>query len=666
MILKTKIITVIILVLLLVVGASTAVVLKLQENRFMEHALHEARLINNLFVQSIKDSMQEGRTEDVQKIISNISDNTEITTLRILSADGEILKSRDPDEFGSRSLLFVRSALSGTDSASFVKDDQIISYRIIRNEPQCYGCHDSRLDINGIVEVGLSIKRHKQDVAAIRRFLIFSGAFTVVIIALILSVLFTSRVIKPLNRLVHTIREVERGDWDARVSVDSDDEIGVIGTSFNKMLAEIKSLYDKNIRKEREISRIKSELDNKRRLEHLNSQLEFKIRELEAANRSIITLSGEVREKNKQLGTMVERLKMINEVGRVLSSVIQKDEIVRLIIKTSAEVLNARQGIIHIDSSGRSALTLHYRQGVGVEKLSDLSLEFKDSYARLLKDGKPMVIRREGGTSSKNAVAAKAIGVPLRMKGEIVGAMLVEEKMDGSPFTDDEIELLSTLSRQAMVAIENAWLYERLKFNYLSTIQSLVNALEASDPYTKGHSERVRYLSVQIADYIGLEQKEIDALEHAAILHDIGKIGIDSSLLNKEGELTKDELQQIKTHPVIGEEILGPIETLSGVRTTVLQHHERYDGYGYPFGLMGEEISLKARILAVADTFDAMITNRPYREAMTFDRVIDELKREAGAQFDPYIVDAFVNLLNERGRELLSEVGYSIKTEATN
>ncbi len=666
MVLRTKIITIIILVLLFVIGATTLIVLRLQEDRAHKQTLHEANLINTLFVQSIKEAMKQGRKSDVQKIILNISEAPEIVSLRILSPHGEILKSQNPEELGTRSRSFPDDTGKMKDTVSFLTRDEVLSYRIIMNEPECHGCHDAGRSINGIIEMGIDVSRYRKDMASVRRFMIFSGAFMVSLVALILSLLLSKHIMSPLHRLTQAIRSVEKGDWNTRVSIRSDDEMGIIGRSFNKMVSEIDRLYNKNLKKERELLGIKSELDHKRKLEHLNSQLHFKVKELESANRSIITLSHELRDKNKELAKMVDHLKMINEVGRVLNSIIQKDEIVKLIIKTSAEVLNARSGVIHIDSAGRPSLTLNYKKGIGVEKVQDLSLDFKDTYARIVQDGKHFVVKADATVSADPTEYGKAIGVPLRIRGEIVGAMLIEEKIDGSSFTEDEIELLSTLSRQAMVAIENSWLYEKLKYNYLSTIQALVNALEASDPYTKGHSERVRCLAVELSNDIGLDQKEVDALEHAAILHDIGKIGIETTLLNKEGTLTKEEHQQIKTHPVIGEEILGPIETLKGVRSTILQHHERYDGMGYPFGLVGEEITLKARVLAVVDTFDAMMTHRPYRGAMSYEKTLDELKKEAGSQFDPYIVKSFIKILHEKGRELLEEAGYDISVGSVN
>jgi HD-GYP domain-containing protein (c-di-GMP phosphodiesterase class II) len=165
-------------------------------------------------------------------------------------------------------------------------------------------------------------------------------------------------------------------------------------------------------------------------------------------------------------------------------------------------------------------------------------------------------------------------------------------------------------------------------------------------------------LSVELGRFLGLDFKELELLEHAAILHDIGKIGIDNFILQKNGRLSTKEYSIIKTHPLIGDEILQPIGTLDGVRNTIIQHHERYDGTGYPFGIRGDEISLKSKILSVVDTFDAMMTDRPYRKALSIDEVMAELRANAGTQFDAHVVAAFIDLITTDGERILSLPGY--------
>lgn len=206
-------------------------------------------------------------------------------------------------------------------------------------------------------------------------------------------------------------------------------------------------------------------------------------------------------------------------------------------------------------------------------------------------------------------------------------------------------EGLSTLSTQIALALEEDRLRDNLKQLFLSTIKALSTAIEAKEPYLKGHSQNVSRYAVIVGKALKLSQEEIDSLELAGILHDIGKIGIDDSILKKKGPLTKEERKVIEKHPVIGAKIIESVTALGPAIETVLYHHERWDGHGYPKGLSGEEIPLLARILGIADAYDAMTTERVYRPALTIEEAIEELKREAGKQFDPRLVNVFIQIL---------------------
>jgi len=187
---------------------------------------------------------------------------------------------------------------------------------------------------------------------------------------------------------------------------------------------------------------------------------------------------------------------------------------------------------------------------------------------------------------------------------------------------------------------------EEIRRSYLSTVQSLANAIEASDKYTRGHCERVSNISLAIAKKMGLGEDELNALEFASILHDIGKIGVPSAVLNKEGKLTTEEFDMIKKHPTIGYDILSDVDFLYESRKILLEHHERIDGTGYPRGLKGDDISLLAKIISVADAYDAMTSSRPYRKIpLTDEQVKTELIKGKGTQFDSEVVDNFLELL---------------------
>lgn len=182
-------------------------------------------------------------------------------------------------------------------------------------------------------------------------------------------------------------------------------------------------------------------------------------------------------------------------------------------------------------------------------------------------------------------------------------------------------------------------LYIDMRKNYFETMNVLVRAIEANDPYTSGHSLRVSIYSEAIAKELGLPQNKVDMIKSAALLHDIGKIGIDKNILNKNGKLEKDEFDTIKSHPEIGASIIADMSYLSNLSDIIKHHHERNDGKGYPDGLDHDSIPLETSILIIADSFDAMTTDRPYRSALSLEDALNELKINAGTQFNPDIVD---------------------------
>ena len=199
-----------------------------------------------------------------------------------------------------------------------------------------------------------------------------------------------------------------------------------------------------------------------------------------------------------------------------------------------------------------------------------------------------------------------------------------------------------------LLARQSFELYTRMRKIYLDTIRTLAATIDAKDPYTHGHSERVSQLAVQLAKRLDFAETEMEYLEYAAILHDIGKIGIEDRILGKKDRLTDEEYDKIKEHPVIGASIIGSIEFLQKCSQTVLHHHERYNGGGYPHGLKGEEIPRTARLLAVVDAYDAMNSDRPYRKKLSENDILEEIERESGKQFDPAIARTFISLIKEK------------------
>ena len=193
-------------------------------------------------------------------------------------------------------------------------------------------------------------------------------------------------------------------------------------------------------------------------------------------------------------------------------------------------------------------------------------------------------------------------------------------------------------------------LYTKMRKVYLDTIRALAAAIDAKDPYTKGHSERVAKIAVVLATELNLSDREIENIEYTALLHDIGKIGIDDRILGKSSKLSNEEFKKIKEHPIVGAKIIEPVDFLKNSYEVIYHHHERYDGDGYPDGLKEKDIPLCARIIAVADAYDAMGSDRPYRKKLSKEKILKEFTEQSGKQFDPQIVNALMLIL-KRERE---------------
>lgn len=244
---------------------------------------------------------------------------------------------------------------------------------------------------------------------------------------------------------------------------------------------------------------------------------------------------------------------------------------------------------------------------------------------------------------------------PLLVKRQVTGILVAARDRDLPPLGHEEAALLQHLVSHAAltvshlnihnqlleVALETARQYEEMRDIFISTIVSLTNAIDAKSSWTKGHSERVMYLSLRIAREMGLDLEETEHLRISSLLHDVGKIGIIEKLLEKPERLSDDEFPPMRLHPEKGVAILYPIKKLREVLPDILHHHEKYDGSGYPNGLSGEAIPLHARIIAVADAFDAMVSARPYRPGLPHSQAMQELVRCAGTQFDPKVVEYF-------------------------
>lgn len=246
------------------------------------------------------------------------------------------------------------------------------------------------------------------------------------------------------------------------------------------------------------------------------------------------------------------------------------------------------------------------------------------------------------------------LAVPLKMKSRLVGWIATASFRKTTHFDEGQRKMLAIVASRAAAAIENARLYEDLRGTFQQTIEGLARAIDKMDRYTAGHSERVATYATFIARKLALGVEETKIVHESALMHDIGKIGCVLNL-NKPGRLSQEEYEIFKKHPGFGHDILEPIKFLHPLLPGVHLHHERWDGRGYPLGLKGQDVPLIARIIAVADTYDAMTSDRAYRRALPHEVAVAEIERCSGTQLDPEVAATFVRWLDELRDELVAQ-----------
>ncbi|HSL96050.1 MAG TPA: GAF domain-containing protein [Thermoleophilia bacterium] len=354
---------------------------------------------------------------------------------------------------------------------------------------------------------------------------------------------------------------------------------------------------------------------------------------------------------------------LLNEIARRTTSSLDVEEIVAGTTDALASVVPYDGYTLALFEDGRVTRV--------VSSLEDCPLDaadfpaFEGHVLERLRDGRPSVLSLTHGESSEAehpllAGYADIVVLPLVADGEVLGTLHLAARRAGS-FDATDMELLQRVGTQLSLALKNARLYDEVKRMHLGNLRALSSALNAKDYYTFGHAARVAAYTVMLAGELGWPQETLPRLEEAAYLHDIGKISISDRVLLKAGRLNDEEWRQMRQHPVVSADIIGPLfadDLALGVR----HHHERYDGRGYPDGLEGEAIPELARLMAVADAYDAMSCRRPYKAALTYADCLAELKRCRGTQFDPEMTDAFLRVLEKLDRRHLE--GERIAAEA--
>jgi putative nucleotidyltransferase with HDIG domain len=326
-----------------------------------------------------------------------------------------------------------------------------------------------------------------------------------------------------------------------------------------------------------------------------------------------------------------------------------------MILDKGLELAAAKTGSIMLLDYDTNYLTVKVARGMARDIQKKVRVKIGEGIAgHVFKTGNPLLIRdiENAGEFSKKSSSKyethSLISVPLKIKERCIGVFNINNKQDGTSFNDDDLATIALLAAYASISIDTARLYDNLSKSIISIVKLATNALEAKDSYTAGHSERVTEFGTEIAKAMGLEEERIEIIRQAGLLHDIGKIGINDAVLLKPSRLTEEEFEIIKTHPAIGYAIVAPMEISLEVREAILHHHERYDGRGYPDGQKNDEISLEARVLCVADSFDAMTSTRAYRKSLPNHIVAKELIKCSGSQFDPEVVQVFLDILKER------------------
>jgi len=364
----------------------------------------------------------------------------------------------------------------------------------------------------------------------------------------------------------------------------------------------------------------------------------------------------EIRELNRKLSEKLEEMTLLYETAKLTSSSLELDEMLSKAFNSAVKILNAETGSLMLFDSKGEVLTIKKSYGLNEEIIRKTIVKKGETIVgSVAQSGEPLIIHGRADISSikgrKKYEKVNSICVPLKTRKGVIGVINLNRKEDANPFTEDNLKLLFTMANDVAFAIENATLYQNLHESYLSIIRALVSALELKDSHTRGHSEAVTKYTAALAKKLKLSPQEIESIEVAAVLHDIGKIGVQESILNKSEKLDDEEWKEIKRHPEFSYKILKEVNFPWDVKPIIYAHHERYDGKGYPAGLKGEKIPLGAKILAVADTFAAMTSDRAYRKGLSKEMAIEELKRVAGTQLDPELVKVFVEMLMSKEKK---------------
>ncbi|MBN1356626.1 response regulator [bacterium] len=365
--------------------------------------------------------------------------------------------------------------------------------------------------------------------------------------------------------------------------------------------------------------------------------------------------------ENRKLQEKRERMRIMTnlvEAGKEVASSLDRNTLSRKLVDSAYQITDADTASLMLLNPERNALVVAYEIGLNREYGPGFHVGLDDGISGwalkrcfcLNMSRKEIFTPELNRMMHRNDKIESSICMPILSEGNPMGVLNVNRLVDSGKelFESSDVDFLSLLSSHAAVCIRNSDLFNQVQDLYVGSIQALSLALQAKDTYTGGHSERVAYFSMLIADRLGMNMTDKRSLWTAAILHDLGKIGTPEGILNKASDLDHSELEIVRNHPVIGADIIRSVPLLKHIAPIVLHHHEWYDGNGYPDGLSRDQIPLGSRILSIADAIEAMTSDRPYRQNCSSDKIVQELLAGRGTQFDPGIVDQVLYLIEER------------------
>lgn len=399
---------------------------------------------------------------------------------------------------------------------------------------------------------------------------------------------------------------------------------------------------------------------NRRALESILSP--EKIRELSDEKNEIAVLAQSFSAITERLEDNVRSLELarktlhavMSKIGQGISNLQNIDSFLELILETVADGLAGKAGILLLLGEDKITLSVKSVYGIDSNSTRSFAAEVKEgsTFHAILSSKKPLVLRdlpadlkrfgEYGSFFQKPMICA-----PLVVRDKSLGMIIVSGRKVSEDFEEDELNLLSNVASQTAVSIENARLNQDMEKTYFETISALALAVDAKDRYSRGHLDRVAEYCMRIARKLGLDGGDIQTLRDAARLHDLGKIGIPDEVLQKKGALTEQEWMLMRKHPEIGESIIKPIRSLNHLCDIVRHHHEKLDGSGYPDGLKDDEITPLTRITTIADIYDALTTDRPYRGRMSPEEAYKELRKMKDS-IDQDIVEAFIEALGDQ------------------